>query len=54
MDLQDWVNHIRRKYKPDPKDISINPAMWTAVVCSMYKFNRGSELSLFILAKLPT
>ena len=54
MDLQDWVNYIRRKYKPDAKDIFINPAMWTAVVCGMYNFDRGSELSLFIMARLPT
>lgn len=53
MDLQSMVNYCRKKLKPDCKDIYVNPAMYTAILCSLYNFLRGSELSLFIQARLP-
>lgn len=44
----------RRSVEDEVKPIFPNPAMYSAVVTELFGWATGSELSLFILARLPT
>lgn len=53
IDLQNCINGYRQAKNPKAKEIFCNPALFTAVLCSIYNVDYGNELTLFVMARLP-
>ena len=48
------VNTERQKHSNKTNPIFPNPAMYSAIVTELFGWEEGSELSLFVLARLPS